>query len=365
MVQSILSSLNADEVNSIGDTPESLQVAECVKVSYLNMQGRYDLPEHNQPIQLDPSTDPTMPVLMFKPQGVNRIEELWYYDSNPQDGSQTQTDQFGAFSHDLNTDIVNSNTWTTTSTTSATIQAGVVTFTVSANIPNVLPNAPVTCTAILSPSNTMSGVVVGYIGTQLTLSINSISGSGTFNSWSIQSPAVITQAAPGYKEVKLLTIKDFIRMTNSFNLNDSDVGFYNLTVPQNSNNLPQSFIIKYRNDKQPQYWTVMSNHFILFDSFDNTQDSTLQSSKTLGYGWVVPAFLMEDNFTPDLDEAQFPMLLQEAKSLAFLEIKQTVHPKAEKEVMRQLSSLQKFKFTAHRPDPIDELRNFGRMPGRY
>lgn len=286
LTQNILSALNADQVNSIGDTPESLQVAECIRTSYMNMQGRYDLPEHNQFFQLDPSDDPTKPVLMFRPQGVNRIEELWYYDSNPNDGSQGIEDQFGAFSHDLNTDLLNNS-----------------------------------------------------------------SGAST--------------VPPGYKEVCLLPVKDFVNMVNSFNQNETDVGTYTLTINENSNQLPMSFTLKFKNNKQPQYYTVLSDLYVLFDSFDNTQDATLQASKTLTYGWVIPMFVMEDNFTPNLDEAQFPMLLQEAKSLAFLEIKQTQHPKAEKEVMRQLSSLQKFKFTAHRPQPIDELPSFGRTGNHY
>src|SRR6266446_8280038 len=112
LTQSILSALNSDEVNSIGDTTESLQVAECIRTSYLNMLGRYDLPEHNQLFQLTPSDDPFKPTLMYRPEGINRIEWLKYFDSNPSDSQQV--DQFGAFRHDLNLDL---NTTPTTPTT--------------------------------------------------------------------------------------------------------------------------------------------------------------------------------------------------------------------------------------------------------
>ena len=44
---------------------------------------------------------------------------------------------------------------------------------------------------------------------------------------------------------------------------------------------------------------------------------------------------MADSFTPDLDANLFPLLLNEAKSLAFVEIKQSSNPKAEQYARRQ------------------------------
>lgn len=282
LTQSILSSLNSDEVNSIGDTTESMQVAECIKTSYMNMLGRYDLPEHNQPIQLTPSNDPTKPVLMYKPEGVNRIEEVRYFDSNTSDSEDE--DQYGSYQHGVNTDLV--------------------------------PNTNNTATA-----------------------------------------------PPGYKWVNILAIDKFIDMVSRFDTTESNVLTFNLPITSVSTQAPSMYSFNYKNDRQPEYYCVISNYYIIFDSFDYTQDSTLQASKTLCYGWVMPEFLMEDTFIPNLDEQQFPLLLNEAKSLAFLELKQIAHPKAEKEVMRQLSSLQKLKFLANRPTPFEELPNFGRRIG--
>jgi len=65
--QSILSSLNSAEVNSIGDTTESLQVAEILRTTYYNILGRAELPEHEKLFQLTSSGDPTKPTLMFRP----------------------------------------------------------------------------------------------------------------------------------------------------------------------------------------------------------------------------------------------------------------------------------------------------------
>ena len=52
-------------------------------------------------------------------------------------------------------------------------------------------------------------------------------------------------------------------------------------------------------------------------------------------GALEPAWTMSDTFTPDLDANLFPLLLNEAKSLAFVEIKQSSNPKAEQYARRQ------------------------------
>jgi hypothetical protein len=277
LTQNILSALNSDEVNSIGDTAEAMQVATCIQTSYLNMQGRYDLPEHNQLMQLNPSDDPTQPVLMYRPDSVNRIEWIKYYNSQDPATNTVGTQ----FIHDLNVDV-----------------------------PGFPPNA--------SPS------------------------------------------PPGYSDIKLLDVKDFIDLVNSFNPNEDDVDTFSLTVNINSNNEPNTFNFLYKDSKIPQYCCIVQNYFVIFDSFDSAVDSTLQASKTLCLGWVIPKFVMQDNFIPNLDEAQVPMLLNEAKSLAFLELKNRPHQKAEQEVLRQLSSLSKFKALANRPSPFDQLANYGR-----
>ena len=98
----------------------------------------------------------------------------------------------------------------------------------------------------------------------------------------------------------------------------------------------------------------------IFDGFDSTQDSTLQSSKTMCHGWVLPTFEMADDFIPQLDDKQFPLLLSEAKSLAFFELKQQPHQKAEQEIKRQISSLQKYKSESSKPTDFDQLPNYGR-----
>jgi len=70
---------------------------------------------------------------------------------------------------------------------------------------------------------------------------------------------------------------------------------------------------------------------------------------------------MADSFEPDIDPEQVPLLLNEAKSLAYFELKQTPHVKAEQEAKRQWSSLQKDKSVDNKPSYFDQLPNYGRI----
>lgn len=362
MTQNILSSMNSDQINSIGDTPESLQVAEAIKTTYFNMLGRYDMPEHNQLFNLEPSNSASQPTLMFVPDGVTRIEWVDYFDTNPSDGTQLQVDQFGAYSkHDVNTDLQNNaNGWTATSTSSVAMMLGQVTFTVASGL-RINLGDPVFAIPVISPNSYMYGTVNGYAGTTLSIAVTSMVGAGTFTNWNLNQVGPSSLSFPGYKRVEVLSIDDFLHETSLFNPTESDVQSFTLTVNENTTNYPSTFTFYYKNDKQPQWCCVISNYYIVFDSFDNTQDSTLQSSKTRAFGWVYPKFDMVDDHIPNLDAQQFPLLLNDAKSLAHSEIKNQPHQKAEEEVARQVVSLQKWKAIANKPSYFDELPSFGRV----
>lgn len=282
-VQSILSSLGSDEVNSVSDTTESLQVLEILKQTYFNIISRTHPPEHKQLVQLQPSLDITIPVMMYVPDGIKSVEWIKYFNSNtlPNDPNN------GGFQHDLNVDI------------------------------------------------TASG------------------GS-------------LTPPPPGYQYVTILPVQQFLDMTNSFNPESGDVESFTFT--SNINGFPGTYTFYFKNNKQPQFCTILSNYYVIFDGYDPTQDSTLQASKTMAYGEIVPTWQNEDSFTPNLDEEQVPLLLNEAKSLAFFELKQMVHTKAEQEAKRQWSSVQRDKSVVNRPTYFNQLPDFGRrgaMPSRY
>jgi hypothetical protein len=276
MVQNILASLDSDEVNSIGDTVESRQVAQILQNKYYDMTSRGQLPEHTQLLQLTPSVDPDRPVLMFIPEQVSRVEWIKYFDSNVLDGQSDQSAQFGSFSHDLNLDLT----------------------------------------------------------------------AGTS----------IATAPPGYIYVTILPVDQFLDYTNRFNPEESDVFSFKF------NEGAFNFTFYYKNDHRPQYCCVLENTYVIFDMFDATQDSTLQASKTMCLGQIVPDFVLSDTFIPDIDPQQFPLLINEAKAWAWIELKQMPHPKAEQEVKRQWSTVQKNKSYVNKPSYFDQLSDFGRVP---
>lgn len=247
MTQSILSSLSSDEVNSIGDTVESLQVVEILKTTFFNMINRLNLPEQTEMFQLTSSTDITLPILMYRPDNVARIEWIKYYDS--------------------------------------------------------------------------------------------------------------TKVQPEWKYVTILPNRQFVDYINSFNPTETNVD------PYTFNDGTNTFNLLFKDDTQPLYCTSIKNYYILFDAYDSTLDSTLQSSKTMCYGATTPIWRSEDNFIPALDDQQFPLLLNEAKALAFFELKQTPHVKAEQESKRQWSSVQKHKALTDSPTSFEKLPDFGRKHG--
>jgi len=88
MVQLILSSMDSDEVNSIGDTAESLQVANIIRTSYDDLLARMDFPERFNLCSLEDSVDTTLPIKMLRP---NSLDKLIWIKYNKQALGETST----------------------------------------------------------------------------------------------------------------------------------------------------------------------------------------------------------------------------------------------------------------------------------
>lgn len=78
MVQDILSDMNDDEVNSIADTLESLQVARIIKSTYEELMAGQNWPHLRGMFQLEPSGDVTKPTHMKLPVDVKELTEVRY-----------------------------------------------------------------------------------------------------------------------------------------------------------------------------------------------------------------------------------------------------------------------------------------------
>lgn len=151
------------------------------------------------------------------------------------------------------------------------------------------------------------------------------------------------KASHGETRKKFLPIKwvepdDFLRVTNSRN-NDSQ----NVDIITDYTGVTLMVF----NDRHPTYYTSFDDNNLVFDSYDNEVDTTLQSTKTQAMAYVIPKWEQVDDFIPDLPSEAFTALIEEAKSRCMLRLKQVQDIKAEQEANRQQRWLSRKAWTVH------------------
>lgn len=78
IVQDILSDMSGDYSNSIGDTEESLQIAQIVKSTYDEMMSRRDWPHLMRVIPLQSYGDNNLPTCLIIPENVRQLSWINY-----------------------------------------------------------------------------------------------------------------------------------------------------------------------------------------------------------------------------------------------------------------------------------------------
>ncbi len=135
-----------------------------------------------------------------------------------------------------------------------------------------------------------------------------------------------------YKEP--LEFLDYVSTRNSSNDNVVKISDYNGV---------QLLIV---NDQAPTYWTSFDDVHLVVDSYDKAVDDTIKKSKTACSVYINPSWERMDESVPNLPIEAFPALLEEAKSTAFLALKQMANQKAEQKAKRQQSWLSRKAWTA-------------------
>lgn len=156
--------------------------------------------------------------------------------------------------------------------------------------------------------------------------------------------------------------EQFLDMVLAFNNSESNIVTY--SVNAGGGNVP----LLCRNDKGPDYWTIFDNHTIVFDSYDNTVDDTLQASKTMCYGKLARTFQTLDTWIIPLDSKYTSLLFNEAKATCFAELKQSPSPRAEKMARLARIKTQKQKKAGPYNEPAtDDTPGYGRrtIPNHY
>lgn len=206
LTQRILTSIKGEQVDSISDTEESLAVASIIKECYYNIVSGEDLLEEKTLFELNPSLDPTKPVVMSLPDSVIGLEWVKYAEDT-----------------------------------------GTITM---------------------------------------------------------------------YKDVTFRPLEDFLAYTLQFDSSLSYVDELSMDTGRSD-----TILFRYRNDKQPLYYTSWDDNYLIFDSYNADVDTTLQKNKTMCFGVLESSWEDANDFVPHLDSQQFTLLLQEAKVMAWAELK--------------------------------------------
>lgn len=220
IVQDILNDIDSDEVNSVDDTGEAVQVAQIVKSTYIAMMTNKNWPHTKRLIQVNPSGDSALPTHMTLQQEIKELCFINYDCAKETDGTRRL-----------------------------------------------------------------------------------------------------------FKEVKYVEPDDFLRMSNNRDNTQTVIS----TIIDPSSLTP----LNIRNDQAPTYFTSFDDSTFVFDSYDSSLDDTLQKHKIQVYAYIVPEFIIQDDFVPDLPVHAFTKLLEEAKSRAAIKIRQVADQKAEQESRRQ------------------------------
>ena len=78
IVQSILSDMDSEEVNSISDSVEATDIASIVRDTFYNITSTRNIPEHEELIKLTALSDTNYPTHFQYPTNTKQIFKVWY-----------------------------------------------------------------------------------------------------------------------------------------------------------------------------------------------------------------------------------------------------------------------------------------------
>lgn len=93
-------------------------------------------------------------------------------------------------------------------------------------------------------------------------------------------------------------------------------------------------------NRDPEYWTSYDDDYVIFDAINLENETTLHASNSSIYVVKAPTWQHIDTFVPDIPDKFFPTLLAEAKSQAFVELKQTSNAREETRARRGRVTMQ-------------------------
>jgi len=121
-------------------------------------------------------------------------------------------------------------------------------------------------------------------------------------------------------------------------LDKSDFLDMQLRLNQNNlqnNILDDNILVPYRTDRAPRCYTTFDDEYIVFDSIDKDVDDTLHNDASMVLAYIVPEFLMEDDFIPQIPTKMLSQYMNMIKEIANHEQKQYNNPFRTRDAERQ------------------------------
>lgn len=113
-------------------------------------------------------------------------------------------------------------------------------------------------------------------------------------------------------------------------------------------------------NRWPAIWTSFDDLTVVMDAVHQTYDSTLQSTKLSGHGYVLPTFTVDDDFVPTIPSNMEPLLQAELNRQCFRYFKQVASETDESKANRQLARSRREASKTDRPADRYYRNQFGR-----
>jgi hypothetical protein len=165
----------------------------------------------------------------------------------------------------------------------------------------------------------------------------------------------LNEGGTQFEMIPFRKLEDFLATMHLLDTQESDVVSFNVTI--DGDVIP----VYCNNSRAPSCYTCLGDdQTIIFDSFDSSVEDFLSGTKTMCYGKETSQFFLTDAFIPKMDEPLFTVLLNEAKVLAFAELKSVNHTVADRNARRGRNRTQAEKFRIKRESAFFDLPHFGR-----
>lgn len=149
------------------------------------------------------------------------------------------------------------------------------------------------------------------------------------------------------KDVTYLSPKDFVDFQGTRDTGISVIDFGGVTF-------------KITNDADPVYWTTFDDQYIVMDSFNSTDGSTLLTNKSTCWAQIIPSLELDDGAVPNLPLSMFPTLLATAKSRCFVNFKQLANAAEDMASRKGLVRWQNDQFRGNQRKPYDRVPSYAK-----